>query len=145
ADLVFISWADAAAGRADLALARCRLAQRVEIAVEREDERAIVRHREIGACHLDALTFQLLDFGLERPGIEHHAIADDGERPGDDARGHEADLVGLIAHHQRMPGIVPTLKAHHAVRPARQPVDDLAFAFIAPLGANHGYVCHGYR
>ena len=40
ADLVLIGRADAAAGGADLALARGVLAQRVEIAVEGEDQRA---------------------------------------------------------------------------------------------------------
>jgi hypothetical protein len=51
-----------------------------------------------------------------------------------------AELVDLIAHHQRMAGVVPALEAHDGIRAAGQPIDDLALALIAPLGANHGYV-----
>ena len=40
ADLVLIGRADAAAGGADLARARCVFAQRVEVAVDRQDQRA---------------------------------------------------------------------------------------------------------
>jgi hypothetical protein len=35
---------------------------------------------------------------------------------------------------------VPALEAHDDVGAARQPVDDLALALIAPLGADHGNV-----
>jgi hypothetical protein len=41
-----------------------------------------------------------------------------------------------------VPGIVPTLKADHGVGAACKPVDNLAFAFVAPLGADYGYICH---
>ena len=47
ADLVLVSRADAAPGGADLAGARRGLAQAVEIAVERQDQRAIVGDREV--------------------------------------------------------------------------------------------------
>src|SRR5262249_13169932 len=65
---------------------------------------------------------------------------DDRERAGDDAGRQQAELVGGVADHQRVPGIVPALEAHHRVGTACQPVDDLALAFIAPLGADHGDV-----
>jgi hypothetical protein len=48
----------------------------------------------------------------------------------------------LVAHHQRVAGIVPALKAHHDVGAAGQPVHNLAFAFVTPLGADHGDICH---
>ena len=41
-----------------------------------------------------------------------------------------------------MARIVTALKTHHHVGPAGQPVNNFAFAFIAPLGADHGYVGH---
>jgi hypothetical protein len=40
-------------------------------------------------------------------------------------------------------GVVPALEAHHDVGAAGKPVDDLALAFIAPLGADHGDVGQG--
>ena len=35
-----------------------------------------------------------------------------------------------------MAGVVTTLKTDHALRVLRQPVDDLALAFVTPLGAD---------
>ena len=144
-DLVLVSRTDAAPGGADLALARGVFAQAVEIAVERQDQRAVVGDAEVVRGDLDPLPFEPFDLALERPGIEHHAVADQAQRAGDDAAGQQAELVGGVAHHQRVPGVVATLEAHDNIGPARQPVDDLAFAFIAPLGADHGDIGHGYN
>ena len=41
--------------------------------------------------------------------------------------------------HQRVAGIVATLKTHHCLRAIRQQVHDLALAFVAPLGTNDDY------
>jgi len=39
-------------------------------------------------------------------------------------------------------GIVAALKAHDDIGLLRQPVDDLAFTLVAPLGANHHDIRH---
>jgi hypothetical protein len=39
----------------------------------------------------------------------------------------------FAADYERMPGIVATLEAHHALRMISEPIDYLALAFIAPL------------
>ncbi len=49
ANLVFIGRADPAPGGADLAGARSGFAQQIEIAVNRQDQRAIIGNCEIGA------------------------------------------------------------------------------------------------
>ena len=41
-----------------------------------------------------------------------------------------------------MAGIVAALEAHDDVGPLRQPVDDLALAFVAPLGADDDHIRH---
>ena len=41
---------------------------------------------------------------------------------------------------QCVPGVVSALKAHHALRMIREPVNDLALTLIAPLSAHHYYV-----
>jgi hypothetical protein len=41
-----------------------------------------------------------------------------------------------------VPGVVAALKAHDDVCPFRQPIDDLAFTLVAPLGADHHDVGH---
>ena len=37
----------------------------------------------------------------------------------------------------RVPGVRAALIAHHEIGALSQDVDDLAFAFVAPLGADH--------
>jgi hypothetical protein len=54
--------------------------------------------------------------------------------------GKQAQLVGLAVDDERMAGIVAALEAHDDVGALRQPVDDLALALVAPLGADHGDV-----
>ena len=143
ADLVFIGRADAALGGADL-LRGGFLAHRVQLAVQRQHQHGVFRqHQDVGrdgqAGGADAG-----DFIQQRPGIDHHAIADDGAFALHHARRQQRQLVGLVAHHDGMAGIVAALEAHHHIGAVRQPVDDLAFAFVAPLGADHRHIGHGY-
>jgi hypothetical protein len=42
--------------------------------------------------------------------------------------------------HQRMTGIVPALEADDRGGPVGQQIDDLAFSFITPLGADDNNV-----
>jgi hypothetical protein len=80
ADLVLIGRADAAPGRADLAGPRSVLAQRVEVAVEGQDQGAGVGDLEPFGRDLDALLGEPADLVPQRPGIEHDAVADHRER-----------------------------------------------------------------
>src|ERR1700752_1375998 len=43
----------------------------------------------------------------------------------------------LIADLDRVSGVVPTLVARHDLETLSEQIDDLAFSFVAPLGANH--------
>ena len=139
-DLVFIGRADAAPGRADFAGAAGVLAQAVEVAVDRQDQRAgLGDHQQVG---LDPhpLAAQFLDLGLQCPRIEHHPVANHRQRAGDDPRRQQRQFVHLLADHQRMAGIMPALEPHDQVGAAGQPVDDLALALVAPLRADDGDV-----
>ncbi len=49
--------------------------------------------------------------------------------------GSSDELVGLVAHHQRVAGIVAALEAHDDVGTAGEPVHHLALAFVAPTWA----------
>ncbi len=52
---------------------------------------------------------------------------------------------GLLAvDDQRVARVVAALEAHHQVGAARQPVDDLALALVAPLGADQHRGRHRY-
>ena len=75
--------------------------------------------------------------------VEHDAVADDRQLAGPhDARGQQRQLVDLVADDERVAGVVAALEAHHDVGLGRQPVDDLALALVAPLGADHHHVGH---
>jgi hypothetical protein len=56
--------------------------------------------------------------------------------------GSRRQLVGDAVDDQRVAGIVAALEAHHHVGALRQPVDDLALALVAPLGADDDDVRH---
>ena len=51
-------------------------------------------------------------------------------------------LVNLTIDHQGMPRIVPPLKARNHIRALREPIHDLAFSLITPLGADNNDVGH---
>ena len=63
-------------------------------------------------------------------------------RAANDARREQGKLVGLVADDERVAGVVAALEAHDDVGAAREPVDDFAFALVAPLGADDGDVSH---
>ncbi len=140
-DLVLVGRADAAAGGADL-VGGLRLARLVEVAVDRQDQAGVVGQHQPFRGDLDALLAQPADLVEQVPRIDHHAVADHRQLALDQARGQQRQLVDVVAHHQGVAGVVPALEADHHVGTVRQPVDDLALALVAPLGADHGDVGH---
>jgi len=76
-------------------------------------------------------------------GIEHHTVADHRQLAGaDDAGRQQRQLEHPSVDHQRVAGVVAALEANDDVGSDRQPVDDLALPFVAPLGADHNHVRH---
>ena len=84
ANLVLVSRPDPATGCPDLARSGSRLPQSVKVAVKRQDQRAVVCDSEVVGIDLDALPLELFHLGLEMPGVQHHAIADNAQGAGDD-------------------------------------------------------------
>ena len=77
---------------------------------------------------------ELVHFAQERLRIDHDAVADDAdharmENSGRDQAQHE--LLAVDVH--RVAGVVPALIARDDGKTRRDKVDDLAFAFVAPL------------
>ena len=142
-DLVLVSRTDAALGGADLGCA-AGLAMGVELAVQRQDQRHVFGDLEVRRRHLDPLPAQRLDFPNEMIGIEHDAVADDRQFPGpDDAGWKQREFVDLAVDHQRVAGVMAALKPHDDVGADRQPIDDLALSFVAPLGADNDNIGQG--
>src|SRR5690606_30557691 len=91
----------------------------------------------------DALRTQLLDLGYEGVRIKDHAVADHRQLAlAHHAGGQKGELVDLAVDNQRMARIVAALEANDDVGALRQPVDDLALALVAPLGADDHYIGH---
>ena len=91
---------------------------------------------------LDALLADALDLGLQRPRVEHHAVPDHRRRAAYDPARQERQLIGLVADDERVASVVTALEADDHVGAARQPIDDLALAFVAPLGTDHYHIRH---
>ena len=144
-DLVLIGRSDAAAGRADLGagIGGGVLAEPVELAVQRQDERGVLGDLQAVRRDVDALRLELGDLGDEGMRIEHDAVADDRQLAvAHDAGRQQRQLVDLAVDDQRVPGIVAALEADHHIRALGQPVDDLALALVAPLRADDHHIGH---
>ena len=99
-------------------------------------------HDEVVA-DLDAELAQSLDFLDEADGVHDHAVADDAEFVfAEDARRNEMQDVFLFADENGVPGVVAAGVADDDVRVFGEHVNDFAFAFVTPLGADKNCVCH---
>ena len=136
---VFVGGADAPARGADFfaaALLARGFAGHVQRGVQGQDERAGFAHAQ-ALAHLHAGFFQLGNFFQQLGRREHDAVADVARHArAHDAAGDEVQRRALAANDQGVARVVPALKAHHALRAFGEPVHQLAFAFIAPLGAD---------
>ncbi|MBC7519576.1 MAG: hypothetical protein H7268_00555 [Sandarakinorhabdus sp.] len=143
ADFVFVSGADAAPGGADLVVAALFLAGFVQCRVDRQDQRRVVGDAQRFRGNGEALGTDFGDFGQQRVGVDDHAVANNAKLAAHQPTGEQRQFIGLVADDQGVAGIVPALEAHHDIGAAGEPIDDLALAFVAPLGADDGYVGHG--
>ena len=135
-DLVFVRGADAATGGADLGVSHRPFPRLVERDVVGQHQRTGRRDLQARA-NFDPRGFQLADLLQQRRRRQYDAIADvHRDARTQDARRDEPQHRLLAADDERVAGIVPALEAHDALRLFGQPVDDLALAFIAPLGTD---------
>ena len=143
ARLVLVGRADAALRRTDLGPGAAAFAKRVEFAVNGENERGVFGDAQIVARDRDTLLAQAFDLGCERMRIEHDTVADDRKLVWPhDSGGQKRQLVHGAADDERVAGVMPALEPHDHVGLLRQPVDDLAFALVAPLGAHDNHIRH---
>ena len=141
-DLVLVGRADTPPGGADAACTARRLARTIERCVQRQDQRRIIGDAQRFGSDRQALGGDALDFGQQRDRVHDHTVADNTELAAHQSARQQREFVDLLADNERVPGIVAALEAHDRIRAAGEPVDDLAFAFIAPLGADYGNIGH---
>ena len=139
--LVLVAGADAALGGADLVLAQALLVCAVEILVVRHDDVGVAADLEVLAR--DALGLQHRHLLDEHAGVDDDAVADDRHRVlVHDAGGHQVQGELLVAVDDRVTCVVAALVANDVIVIAGDKIGDLAFAFIAPLGADYHCCCH---
>ena len=137
AHLVFVGWADAARGGADLDASRSIFRREFDHAVVGKDYVSAVRNEEMTVDFHPGLA-QSTSLFQERERIEHDAIADDAAATGaQHAAGHELQNKFLAVDDDGVAGVVSAGVTGYNREVFRENVDDLAFAFIAPLGANN--------
>ena len=102
-----------------------------------------VRDHQILRRHADTLLAQACDFTRERHGINDHAIADDTHfsRPQNATRD-QMQHIFFPGDDDGVPRVVATLRADDEVRLLGEEINDFAFAFVAPLGADQDRVGH---
>src|SRR6056297_2871537 len=144
AHLVLIGRADTTARSANLGpLARGFFAGAVQFTVNRQDKRRVLRdHQRLGR-DFDTLFADGRDLGHKVPRIKHHAIADDTELAAPHhARRQRVELVNLTVDHKGVARVVTALKARDHIGPLTEPVHDLAFSLVTPLGAHDDDISH---
>src|SRR5262249_30822960 len=73
----------------------------------------------------------------------NNAVADDRKLAlSNDPGWQQREFVSRAVDDQSVTGIVTTLKTDDDIGLLRQPVDDLAFAFVAPLGSDNHNIRH---
>src|SRR5262249_53725124 len=77
-------------------------------------------------------------------GIKYDAVSDDRQLARThNARRQQRQLIGNTVDNERMAGIMAALETHHDVGLLREPIDNLALAFVPPLGADDHHIRHG--
>ena len=124
--------------RTDFALAARIIGELIHQAVIRQDELGTVADadaREVDAALCEAV--HLLKHDLR---VEGDTVADDAVRTlEEDTRRHQAQFIVYTIDDNGMAGIAAALEAHDCLSLLSEIVDNLALAFIAPLGARYYY------
>ena len=102
-----------------------------------EDQVRAIAEKEAPA-DVHARFLQIFEFGYERRRIDHGAGADDGLLlRAQNAAGNKLQDVAMAIEDDRVAGIVAAGVARGVIEGRGQIVDDLPFAFVAPLGADY--------
>jgi hypothetical protein len=103
------------------------------------------RDQQLGAGH--APLGEPVDLVEQHLRVDHDTVADDRDTPGrEHARRQQVQRVlTAVRRHHGVPGVVAALVTDHVVDPLAEQVGNLAFALVAPLGADEHDRWHGHR
>ena len=107
------------------------------------DEMGLVADLEAFGAHVETESGESVDLFEEAGGVEHDAVADDAHLAGmkDTGRHHMQDVF-LAVYDDGMARVVAALETDHHIHFGSEQIDDLAFAFVAPLRTNDSHVRH---
>ncbi len=135
--LVFVGGADAARGGANLHAAGGVLCGELDHAVVGQDDVSAIGEKEARA-DVNAEREQLVHLGEQGHGIEDDAVADNGDAVGaEGSAGNELEHEALAVNDDGVAGVVAAGIAGNDGKVSAKNVNDLALAFIAPLGAEN--------
>ena len=141
--LVRVGGADAPPGGADEVVAARPLVGLVHEAVVRGDDVRAGGQQQARA--VDAPRLHLLDLAEEDVEVDDDPRGDDGGDPlGEDARGQQVQGVLLAVHYDGVAGVVAAVELDDVVSALTDLVGRLAFALVAPLGAEHDHGGHRF-
>jgi len=134
-NLVLVCRTDAALGGPDLACALGRLSRRIHAAVVGHDQVRPVAEDQFRVGREGVFLLQVPDLLDEHLRVDDHAVAQHAHLViVEDPRRDQVQDGLLSPDHDRVPRVVAALETHDGVGVFRIEVDDLALAFIAPLG-----------
>ena len=141
-DLVGVRRADAATGRADLALAEKALGDLVERAVVLRDDVGVRAHEQLR--DVDAALDERVELVEQHLDVDDDAVGDDrDDAVGQNAGRQQVQRVLLVADDDRVAGVVAAVELDDVVDAAAEQVGGLALALVAPLGADDHDCWHG--
>ena len=136
-DLVFVSRADAAACGTDLVGAERGFARVIQRHVVRHDQGGVARDAN-ARFSIHSVALEFFDFREEGFGRKHDTVAEIAARGRmHDARRDQTQNRFCAVDHEGVTGIVTAVEANDAVDALGEPVDNLALAFVTPLGTDY--------
>lgn len=140
-DLVCVARSDAVLCCADLAAALAGFFGFIETDVVWEYD--LCSRGDLKVFCVDALFFKVFHFFEKTLWIDDDACADDADRSRvHDAAWHQAQRICFASRYDCMACVVSSLRTYYDVCLRGEIINDLAFAFIAPLGADYHCCCH---
>src|SRR5438128_5022577 len=96
------------------------------------------------AAGVDFARPELVQLGDQQPRVDGDARADNAQRARvEDARWDQVDGEATLLVDDSVPGIRPAVPTDNQISIARQQIDDLALAFVAPMAPNNSGYRHG--
>ena len=139
---VAIRRSDAPLRGADFIFAFEKLALFIQFTVIRKHQVGRLADEKI-AVDMHAQLSEAIDLLDQTDRIDHHAVADHADFAfAQDPRRNQVQHIFLLADENGVTSIVSSLGAHDDVRIVGEDINDLAFTFIAPLGAYQDCIGH---